>query len=687
MKGVPTIVTDEPAQDVNVPSREPPDDKDRCASFPSTLKFVDFATVCPRMPKSRPACHDRAPRRIIDAGEFVLSALIVTLIFLALGCRSKPVLDSAAGSTAASSVIGTENLSAASLGTPVAQKSFHNPASGKRDTQRLLELVSAQTKSFSDDLPAPQTLATSGVQHALKDGTDQAWDLTEAVMVEVALQNSSVIRSLGVRVLSSPQSVSTDLDPSIQATDPQFGPQAALAAFDSQLNASLTTQNNDRVFNNATLGGQVQELVQDYAQFESGWRKRTTLGTQWDVRSLHLYDSNNRAGNSFPSYWETQLEMGVRQPLMRGAGRSFNLIAGPDARPGLNFSNGIWIARINHQISQSDFEIQLRDYFLELYTAYWQLHRLYQSHDSIREARDVAYQIWQTVQSKKQTGLLGGEAYKEAQTRSQYLRYQRELDLALHGSVNEPGILQAERALRRLMGLPMSDGRRLRPADLATNAPFAFPLDESTSRAMQHRTELKRQRLEVQQRNLEVIAAKNFLLPQLDMIGRARIRGFGDHLTGEGPRFASAADDFFSLDHTEWEFGVEMGVSPLRRQAKAGVRNAMLQLQRERTILEEQQHAVVYEVHDAISNVASSYNALQHSIARAKANDERLASSRALYDAGKIQLEFLVDAAEQRLQAQRQLHLDQSNYSVSLVQVSRAMGTLLRDIGVHSHCE
>lgn len=686
-------------------------------------KFVGFPTVCPRMPLQRilsPSCTHPRSRANGDRDKArqlcgVASALVIASALTSIGCRSgHPLSDRDLAATTPAEIDQRPSLaSAVKLGTPTVTRRHSNrgilsfnediarapaisndPFGGKQDTQRLIEMASAkQADPLADIAPSkPSSVSSTDftaphIPSLNSSEKPEFWDLTETDMITLALQNSDVIRSLGVRVLQAPNSVTTVYDPAIQATDPAFGPQAALAEFDSQLSASLLTQNNDRVFNNATLGGQVQELVQDYAQFRSGWTKRNTWGTQWDVQSIHQYDSNNRAGNSFPSYWETQLELGVRQPLLQGAGRSFNLIAGPNARPGLNFSNGIWIARINSKITQADFEIQLRDYFLELYTAYWQLQRLYHSYESIRQARDVAYEVWQTVLSKKQSGLIGGEAYKEAQTRAQYYRYQREADLALGGSEGEAGIRNAERTLRRMIGLPISENQLLRPADPFTTAPFEFTLDDSVSRGFQHRTELRRQRLQVQQQNLRLVAAKNFLLPRLDMVGRTRLRGFGDNLTGEGPRFTSAADDLFSFDHTEWEFGVEMGVAPLRRQAKTAVRNAKLQLHRERSILEEQQDAVTYEIHDAISNSQSSFAALQNSLARVDAGEDRLASSKALYEAGKIQLEFLIDATEELLQSQRQLHVDQTNYSLSLVRISRSMGTLLSDIGVHSHCQ
>lgn len=604
---------------------------------------------------------------------------IVSMATLLVGCRSA---SNPSTRSSSSEVILQSPILADTPPAPVDEfRGFHD---GVNDTERLLKLASldlATTPPLDPVLVESVVMPRTQVRHA---GTqpEHFRDLTEDELIRLAFENSEVIRSLGVRVLESPAGVTTRLDPSIRGSDPFLGPAAALAEFDSQVSASLDSQNNDRVFNNAILGGDVQELVQDFTQLEATWQKRNTWGTQFDVRSIQTYDSNNRAGNRFPSFWETQLELGVRQPLLQGAGREFNLIAGPNARPGLRFSNGIWIARINTQISQADLEIALRDYLLDLYTAYWELRRQYVTYESVVQARDVAFDLWKTVESKKASGLIGGEAYKEAQSRSTYYRYQRDVQSALGGGGGSAGLYSAERTLRRLMGLPPTNLELLRPIDPPAMARFEFDLPDCVSKAISHRTELCRQRLQLQDKNLRLVAAKNFLLPQLDLIGRTRVRGFGDDLGGGGQRFDSAADDFYSLDHQEWQFGVETSVSPRRRQAKAAVRNAMLEIQRERSILKEQERAVAFEVEDAVAEIQSAYLTMQSSIERLNASQQRLDSSEALYEAGKLQLEFLIDATEELVQAETQLAVDQSRYSLSLVRLSRTTGTLLDDAGV-----
>tara|TARA_R110002049_G_scaffold4601_6_gene32913 strand:- start:124542 stop:126554 length:2013 start_codon:yes stop_codon:yes gene_type:complete len=507
--------------------------------------------------------------------------------------------------------------------------------------------------------------------------------LGESEMLQLAFAHSPVLRPLGLRILESPSAATTVYDTAIAATDPFFGPQAALADFDSQLGASINAQNNDRVFNNATLGGQVQELTQDLVSADATWRRRTHSGAIWDIRALTGYDDNNRAGNSFANYWEKQIEAGVRQPLMRGAGREFNLIAGPNAQPGFNFSNGIVIARLNTQISDADFEIAVRTFVRDLYATYWELSRQYQVYDDVVRARDLAHDTWQSVLAKSEAKLAGGESHREAQSRAKFHRYRRDVAIALGGEHEGGGLYGTERRLRQLIGLDVVDGQLLRPADAPVEAKISFDFDALVARSMMNRAELKRQSLRLRQQQLRVVAAKNFLLPQLDLIGRYRLRGFGDDLTGGAGRFSNAYRDFFSLDHQEWEFGLEMGVAVGQRQARAAVRNASLQLQREQAILSEQQRIVRYEISDAIADVNSSYLAMQASQAQVDACRERLESSRALFDADKIPTELLLDAQEESLVAQRQFAADQSRYAVAIINAVDASGSLLTDIGVH----
>ncbi len=369
------------------------------------------------------------------------------------------------------------------------------------------------------------------------------------------------MRSLGGRLLDNPAMAHTQYDQEISASDPFFGPQAALAQFDAVLGSSLNATNYDRVFNNVISGGNAQELREQAASSTTTIQKRSMTGAVFDVRGINGYDTNNRIGNLFPSYWETQLEAGVRQPLMRGAGRQYNSIAGPNATPGFNFSQGLVIAQMNNQIAAADFEISLQRFALEVHQAYWTLHQAYQSYENTRQTRELAYRTWQMVSARSGEGIEGGQVDKETLARQKYQRYRRASIAALGGGSSDIGVYEAERRLRHLMGLPLLDQKLLRPSDPLPTAPVSYDWESLVATSMIDRVELRRQAIKVRQQQLKLLASKNFLLPQLDLTGRYRLRGFGDDLTGGGPRFSSAYQDFFSLDHQESEFGIEWGMT------------------------------------------------------------------------------------------------------------------------------
>lgn len=527
---------------------------------------------------------------------------------------------------------------------------------------------------------APAHAATA--PRSIAQEPDQFIDLTRQQVIEIALRDSRVIRELGGRVLDSPESVTTRYDYAIQRNDPLFGPQAALAQFDSVLRSSLIASNNDRVFNNAVLGGGAQQLTQDAIRMQSGISRRLPGGGVVSFDRRLDYDSNNRAANLFPSTWEAQLEAGIRQPLLRGAGRQFNAIAGPNAQPGFYFSNGLVIARMNSQISLLDFEKAVHDFLSDVENAYWTLQQAYRQYEGNCRARDAAHATWQSVLARKEQGLAGGEADREAQAKVEFFTYQQQALESLNGTPRQTGVYEAERRLRYLIGMPASDGALVRPVERASTAPVVYDWEAQLSTALSRRVEVRKQALQVHQEKQRLLAAKNFLLPQVDLIGRYRLRGFGDRLAGDGPRFASALDDLFSLDHQEWEVGVEMQVPAGRRQARVAVQSAKLKVERERAVLAEQQRLVTHELSEAIARVEVLQAAIQVADRRRKAAQQRLQATRAQYEIGKADMHLLLDAQEDQIEAEQRFIETTTEYAIAIKNVSYASGALLSDLGV-----
>ncbi|MEX0817968.1 MAG: TolC family protein [Pirellulaceae bacterium] len=526
------------------------------------------------------------------------------------------------------------------------------------------------------------------------DAPPTFWDLTLDEAIQTALARSQVMRDLGALVLESPDNVRTLYDPAIEETDPRFGVEAALSAFDASFESQVFFENNDRALNNVFFGGGTRILQQDLHSYQAQLSKRAATGGEFAIRKIIGYDSNNSPGNDDPNRpWTVQLEGEFRQPLMQGAGVDFNRIAGPGGRPGA--MNGVLLARINSDIGLADFEIAVRNLVNDVENAYWELYFSYRDLDAKIAARDRALETWRSINALFVTNRRGGEAEKEAQAREQYYRLEEEVQNALAGRPSDNvrtialrgtgGVQTSERRLRRLMGVPPSDGRLIRPAQEPAMARVVFDWEELLVESLNRRVELRRQKWNVKRREMELAASRNFLLPRVDAVGRYRFRGLGHNLLNserQPARFDNAFQDLTTGDFQEWQFGLEVEMPVGYRQGHAGVRNAELQLNRERAILEEQEKQVVHELSNAVAEVDRAYALSQTSYNRRVAAKQHLDALSSVYqDADENEktrlLDLLLDAQRRLADAETSYYRGLLEYSLAIKNVHLQKGSLL----------
>jgi len=506
------------------------------------------------------------------------------------------------------------------------------------------------------------------------------WDISLAEVISMALDNGEVLSDLGGRVITSPESIQTVFDPAIREADPLYGVEGALSAFDSQLAGSVLYSKNDRNVNNITLGGGTRGIEQSTANTTIQLQKTTATGTNFSLRNITVFDASNQPGNLFPSAWDTQFEIEARQPLLQGAGVEFNRIAGPNARPGFNFSSGVLVARINTDISLAEFETGVGDFTSQIEEAYWDLYFAYRNLDAWMLARDTARKTWEDIKAQK--GLPGGTAEREARARVQYFIFEDRVQEALNGnprSGRSVGVYRGERRLRLLMGLTGNDGRLLRPFDKPIQAKIEYDWDFTLNEAIERRPEIRKQKWVIKRDTLQLKAANNFKKPRLDLVALGRARGFGENLTGSS---TSAARDVRSGDHTEWQVGAELSMPLGFRQAHAGIRQAELKLMKDRAILRKQELYVAHELGNAISEVNRAYSSIKTNYNRLVAAKQRLTAAEAVYKVDKVSIDLVLDAQQELSQSMAQYFDAVTSYEIAKMNVHLQTGTLLSHHGI-----
>jgi outer membrane protein TolC len=516
-------------------------------------------------------------------------------------------------------------------------------------------------------------------------------------VLQRGLQYSTVLRDIGGAILRSPDSVTTGFAKRLQETDPRFGMEAALSSFDAQLAATATFNNNDRIYNNNFFAGGATAFQQDQNDYQIELSKRTATGSRFALRGVNNYDNNNAPANTFVSSWNSWIEGEVRQPLLQGAGLEFNRIAGPGSTPGVY--NGVLIAKANADINSADFALSLRDYISNVENSYWDLYLAYRELDARKKAMEQSLIIW-----KKLAAMSNAESISKAQeslARQQYYQLKAEVDEALSGRLmpgtqvrngatggtlqSGSGVLVAERRLRLLIGMPASDGMLLRPGEEPTMASVIFDWDSSMQECLRLRPEIQRQNANVRKREMELLAAKNFLNPQLDAIGRYRFRGFGDELIGSGNQNgnspASSLGNLATGNQQEWTMGVELMVPIGYRKAHAAVDHAELALARERVIYQEQEREVLSHLSGSIADTVRAFQAVQNNLNQYLAAEEYFNALNTLRAKGskgqEVDSDRLLDAQRRLVQAEIQFFRSRAEYAVALKNVHYEKGSLL----------
>jgi outer membrane protein TolC len=527
----------------------------------------------------------------------------------------------------------------------------------------------------------------------------QYHDLTLEETVKTALTNSKVFRDLGGLVLRSPAGLKTTMDPAVSETDPRYGVQAALSNFDANFATSLYYENNDRALNNIFFGGGTRLLRQHAAVFQSQIDKRNAIGGEMAIRHNVRYDENNAPGNAFYSAWEANVELEYRQALLKGGGLDFNRISGASRTPGLY--TGVLIARANTDISIADFELSARDFMADVENAYWDLYYAYRDLDAKIAARNSALQTWRRVAALREKERVGGEADKEAEAREQFYRFQEDVENALAGRLTDgtrtnngsaagtfranAGVQVAERRLRYLIGLPITEGVLIRPLDEPPRARIVFDWDLSLSEGLTKRTELRRQKWMIKRREMELLASRNYMLPQLDAVALYRLRGLGNDLLDpqRGPDpFDSAYRNMTGGDFQEWQFGGELSIPIGYRQGHAAVRNAEFLLAREQAVLREQEKKVVHDMSNALAETERAYKIVQTVYNRREAAKDRVMALQAQFEADKAPLNLVLDGQRRLAAAESHYYDSLVDYGTSIRNMHFETGTLLEYLGV-----
>lgn len=468
------------------------------------------------------------------------------------------------------------------------------------------------------------------------------------------------------------------------------GVEDALSEFDAQFSALFGYNTTDRPRNvgqGNVFNPQLFQGVDSNAR--AALSKRMATGTVATARFTTVYSRNNipasgnapnssNFGRAVPSDYTTALELQITQPLLRGRGTLVNRIP-------------VVLARINEDIEVHEFEANVRNLVKQVEHLYWDLYCGYRALETAKIAQSTALDLWRVAQARTQIGDTPPES--EAQARALYHQFRAQVHASLYGSrvpgSDIGGIYGREQALREMIGWAASDGRLIRPSDEPSVARIQFDWHSIQAEALTRNTELRLHKWAIKQRELELVRAKNEILPQLDLTTFYRFVGVGDEFANadrNGLSFpnpgSTAIEELTGGDYQE--VGAQVELTPHafgKRRALANIQNSQIALVKFQEELKEKENLLMHELSRSWREMDATYVAMKDHLDQWIANEDEIGIYRDKIenDVGQLNqlLDLLLRAEERRSRAQLLYYQAVCEYNKSMVNIHYLKGSLL----------
>lgn len=381
-----------------------------------------------------------------------------------------------------------------------------------------------------------------------------------------------------------------------------------------------------------------------------------------------------------PAY-RPMLSFVFEQPLLQGAGVGINEIL--DSHPGgyrnqIPTSNrvpGIMLARIGQAKSQLEFERRTHELVFRVEEAYWNLYNAYWELYSRENGMKQAHRAWLAAKNKQAAGGLGEADVAMIEEQYHFFRAQR-LEALGRGLGGRPGVLEAERRLRYVIGLPAEDGTRLIPVDSPDFLPFDSNWECAWQEAMIYRPELRQIQEDLKLAQLAIAKAGEMIKPDLRFYSKFDFNGLGDDLNG-------AFDNLMRDGRPEWEVGLRFQMPIGFREGHAELTRARLLLAQRVALLHDQEDKLIFSLQRSYRDLVQFREEIQARRSQQEAAARQLKARLQKWNAGGAEsVDLILRAQRNWVDSLRDEQAAICNYKIALADYDRQKGTILQSHNV-----
>jgi outer membrane protein TolC len=640
---------------------------------------------------------DGLAMRLTQLGNrLALAAALCGALAPVAGCRSTPYIDQTADVPHQPESVGSAGM--------------------KQDAE-------VQAAQFLQDLPLPMPRVAEP-RTTSNPEAQEVWRMTLQEAIKIGLENSEVVRVIALGAQGIPVggfepvplnagaggalgtgSLQTVYDPAIVETRIA----EALSVFDAQLIAQVNLARQVTPVNNSFTAGIFAQgdrfpfisINEGFSPFgntpTAGATLQKRIATGGTIAVAHNIFNNytNSPNNVFPSFWGTQTQLRFSQPLL---GQSPQL--GPS---GLEANRAqVVIARLNADVSVWRFKAEIMALVRSVEQQYWALSQQHVRLWAAEAALELSEELLAETRDFAEAGDYRGrrDSLASALVQVENARLQHTVSLS--------DVLTTERQMRNILGLPPADNRRIIPVTEPTDARLEPDWTASLAQMVSFQPDIVQNQLLVRVAEMQLLLARNQLLPALDFSVLYQFNGFGQDLdTAEAVGTGAILQAFDPLqvsrqqasglnpiagdyrNFQSWQVGFTFQMPLGFRAGLADTRQAQMALLRQRAFLQQTVHQQSHALARFFLEVDANYKQYRAAQRVKDATWERLDSQKARWELGlrnpaqsrspgeAVTTEQLIDSINAWTNAIAQEAQYRCTYNTSIAVLEESKGTLL----------
>ncbi len=374
-----------------------------------------------------------------------------------------------------------------------------------------------------------------------------------------------------------------------------------------------------------------------------------------------------------PAY-NSGLTFSLTQSLLRGFGTDVNRAQ-------------IEVARRSQDITRVQFEQVVIGTVQAVENAYWNL--IY-TIDNLK-VKQHSLKLAQDLLDQTRTRVRIGTSAPIDIVQSEATVASRELDII----VAENQVENAADVLKNLMGFENPDDwkSRIVPTDALEATTTSADLDQAIAEALQRRPDLKQRQLETEIDQIGVLAARNSVLPQLNLSLKYGFAGVGgtqnvlDPDTGQvigtiPGGWDDALSQILKRDYGQWSAGVSFSYPLENTTAKANLAQQRFALSTAKQNTALTQQSIIGEVRNAVRGLEASAKAISAAVKSRELAERNLDAEQKKYANGMSTAFQVVKIQDDLASAQASELQSRVFYRQAEAVYRTAVGSLLESFGV-----